>query len=43
MIAAAEGSGERRAMEDVIERLEDLGGTFGEAADELDVKVGFEV
>ena len=42
MISAAQGSPERRAMEDVIERLEDIGDTFAEAATELGVKVGFE-
>ena len=43
MIAAADGSAERKAMEAVIDRLEDFGETLGEAADELRVKVGFGV
>ena len=43
MIAAADGSVERRAMEDVIDDLEDFGETLGEAAEQLEVKVGFAV
>lgn len=43
MIAAASGSSEREAMEDVIDDLEDFGETLGEAADQLEVKVGFAV
>jgi putative iron-regulated protein len=43
MIAAADGSADREAMEDVIDELEDFGETLGEAADELEVKVGFAV
>ncbi len=43
MIAAAEGSTEREAMEDVMDDLEDFGETLGDAAEELDVKVGFAV
>ena len=43
MIAAADGSREREAMEDVIDDLEDFGETLGEAAEELEVKVGFAV
>ena len=43
MIAAAEDSRERAAMEDVIDDLEDFGETLGEAAAKLDVKVGFAV
>lgn len=42
MIAAADGSAERAAMEDVITDLEAQGATFGEAARALGVKVGFE-
>ncbi len=43
MIAAPDGSPEREAMEDVIDDLEDFGETLGEAAKQLDVKVGFAV
>jgi FTR1 family protein len=43
MIAAPDQSPEREAMADVIDDLEDFAETLGEAAKELDVKVGFAV
>ncbi|MDQ3678097.1 MAG: iron-regulated protein [Actinomycetota bacterium] len=43
MIAAAEGSAERKALEDVISDIEQQGTTLADAAKALDVKVGFEV
>ncbi len=43
MIAAAAGSPEHEAMEEVIDELEDQGETLAEVADEFKVKVGFEV
>ena len=43
MIAADEGSAELKALEDVISDLEEQGDTLADAAEALDVKVGFEV
>lgn len=43
MIAAADGSSERTALEEVITDLEQQGETLADAAQELGVKVGFEV
>jgi len=43
MIAADEGSAELKALEDVISDLEERGDTLADAAEALDVKVGFEV
>jgi FTR1 family protein len=43
MLAGAEDSPERAAMEDVIDGLEDFGESLGEAAEKLEVKVGFTV
>jgi len=43
MIAAPDGSPERDAIGGVIEDLEEQGEIFGEVAEELDLKVGFEV
>ena len=43
MIAAPDGSAEHTSLGDVIGDLEEFGETLGEAADELEVKVGFEV
>ena len=43
MIAAADGSPENKAMEDVITDLEQHGETLAQAAKALGVKVGFEV
>jgi uncharacterized iron-regulated protein len=43
MIAAPDGSAERRALEEVITALEQQGETLADAAKQLGVKVGFEV
>jgi len=43
MIAAAEGSAQRKALEEVVTALEQQGDTLAAAAKALDVKVGFEV
>jgi FTR1 family protein len=43
MIAAPASSAEHKALGDVIDELEDVGDALGEAADTLDVKVGFAV
>ena len=43
MIAAPAGSAERKALGDTIEGLEDQGDMLEDVAEELDIKVGFEV